>query len=475
MTGHSKMYPPSGAWSGADGCPSWVSSPGRSAASDEGTKRHAIIEAWLRHRIDPSPIKGHWTWPTTIECDFGDGPEVVPVTGDDVRAVQELTPYLDKHPAVINYGQPGHMVWAEERVDFGLPMGRGGQDLTGTSDIILLTPTTLEVVDNKFGRKPRYPDDPQMWKYAIGAGGIIYGPEWAPHAAQVRTLKLTILQPGHPAGAVQSKEWSIDFLIQKIDEVKKWVKARDEGFGTVYNPTDRACQYCANRNNCPGRMQAAADMLPPAEPATTAGPKPLAPAEQIKSLSEVHAGRDVKAISDDEIASLLEVSGQMKAFLSDMEAEAKRRLNEGRATGGLLSNWKMIPGKRTRKAKVSEEELIHTFRETWKVPKEDLRDKDGTLKKEGCFEVKLKSLAKLEKLVATQLSPARQKKFAELWEMAPGAPVLAPSTDPTPGINPRPDMLDGADDELPNPNNALTPGQAAAGSAPMEEAKPDWY
>lgn len=474
MTGHSKKYPPSGAWSGADGCASWDSSPGRSAASDEGTKRHALIEAWLRHRINPSPIKGEWTWPTTVQCVFEDTPEVVPVTSDDVRAVQELIPYLEKHPAVINYGQPGHMVWVEEHVDFGLPMGRGGEDLTGTADIIFLTPTTLEVVDNKFGRKPRYPDDPQMWKYGIGAGGIIYGPEWASHAAQVRTLKLTILQPGHPAGPVQSKEWSIDFLIQKIAEVKKWVKARDEGYGIVYNPTDRACRYCAKRTNCPGRMRAAADMLPPVETVTAAaGPAPLAPADQIKSLSEVHAGRDVKEISDDEIASLLEVSGQMKAFLSDMEAEAKRRLNEGRATGGLLSDWKMIPGKRARKAKVSEKELIHIFRETWKVPKEDLRNEDGSLKKEGCFDLKLKSLAKLEKLVVTQLSPARQKKFAELWEMAPGAPVLAPMTDPAPGINPHVGLLDGADGELPNPNNARVNGQS---SEPMaEEPKPDWY
>lgn len=209
-------------------------------------------------------------------------------------------------------------------------------------------------------------------------------------------------------------------------------------------------------------------------PAAPTAPAPLAPAEQIASLAETHAGREVKEIADDELAKLLDIAGQFKAFLADVEAEAKRRLMAGGLQG---RGWKMVAGKRARKLKVDEDELVLTLRETWKLPKDDVRDKDGNITKQGVMQTKLKSLAQLDGVVSN-LSKARQKKFAEMWEWRTGPPVLAPESDPADAVNPRPELLDGADEDpsenTVNVGNALTPEQAAAGSAPMEDP-PSWY
>jgi hypothetical protein len=128
----------------------------------------------------------------------------------------------------------------------------------------------------------------------------------------------------------------------------------------------------------------------------------------------------------------------------------------------------MVAGKRVREWVVSEDEVLKTLRETWKLPKLDKLDAQGGIKHVGVCKETLKSIAELEKTVVQQLSNVRQKRFKELWAFKPGRPTLAPETDPKPAINPVPEWFDGAGDGTPpdevddvNPTNARIDGETA--------------
>ena len=441
MTEHSERYPPSGAWML---CPSWHPDPTETKASHRGSVCHALMEQWARWRL--AGDAGLWTWPTTVETE--DGP--APVLSEDVEKCKALLPKLDAHPAFVNYGQFGYNVWIEQKVDFGTVLGRAGQDLTGTCDLILMTPNEMEILDYKFGRHPVDPLSPQLKLYALGAGAIVWGSAYAEQAQQIRSLRLTVGQPAlNPEKPFTSETKPVDQMVHWVKEAQYWVNERDTADGKKYAPSDKACYFCFKRNNCAARLkEAASGLVEVASPAAADAPVPLAPVEQIEDLTDRYGKANPQEIDDASLARILTLSDYLEGFLKDMREEAKRRL----MAGTRIPGWKVIAGRRQRKWVKNENEIDALIRGEWKVPKEDKFDEDGNVVKLGCYEVKLKSPAAMEKMVHAQLSKKRKEEFANLWEMNPGKPVLAPEDDPAPALNPQTEWLEV------NPNNAQVDG-----------------
>jgi hypothetical protein len=394
------------------------------------------MEQWARWRLKPQD-ETPWTWPIEVITD--DGPEQV--LSEDVEVCKTLLPKLDAHPAFVNDGSLGYHVWIEEKVDFGIPLHRGGKDLTGTCDLILMTPNEFEILDYKFGRYPVEPLCPQLKLYALGAGAVVWGGPYAQEAQQIRSVRLTVAQPAlNTENPYTSVEQPVDEMVKWVEEAKHWVEARDKGRGTQYEPSDKACYFCQHRNNCAARLATAAQGLVQVgepDPVQKEPPLPLAPVEQMEELTEKYGTQDPANIDNATLSRILTLSGYLEGFLKDMREEAKSRLMKGIGIPG----WKVIAGRRSRRWTKDEEEIDRIIRGEWKVPKEDKLDAEGNIVKLGCYEVKLKSPAAMEKMVHSQLSKKRKEEFASLWEMKAGSPVLAPQDDPAPALNPSAEWL----------------------------------
>ena len=444
MTEHSKEFPPSGAWAGDEGCSQWQGSDETTQASQDGTRRHAIMEAWIRHRIAIPVIEPPWPQSVVV-----DGKEE-PVQAVDIEQCSVLLSYLRDHPVFRQAGEYGYHAWVEKKVNYGKPLQLEGEHF-GTPDLVLQTPNQLEVIDWKFGMAPVTPPTAQGMMYSLGAGGLL---DWNGDARQVRELKLTIGQPLHPNGPYLHSNHSIDEMATIwLPQVKKWIEKRH----TEYHPSDRNCAFCAKKGSCKARTESVADAMQAAfatgetvgetEPEVTEEKfdlPSLSPTEIIADLTETRMVSPVEELDDETLARLVDIADLLIAYGKDAKREASRRLMEGQN----VPNWKMVAGRRTRALTVTQEELENRLKKWHKLAKKDV------------YETKLMSLASLEKVIMAKLGPRQLKEFEELWAWKDGAPVLAPLDDPKEAVNRPADMF--------APVEAPATGEA-------EASEPDWW
>lgn len=203
----------------------------------EGTAAHALAELMARHqllgKLTPAQFAQavvNWAAKYDIAED----------------AQEEMT---EHGQAYVDYlrsrleATPGSVLLLEQKLPTGVPSS------FGTSDAVIVSPSTVESVDYKYGLgvKVEAVENPQTRLYGVGALE-----EYGDLLGEVQMVRLTIFQPrlNHIAQEVLS-----------ADELRAW---RDSiipiaelalGPDAPFGPSEQACRWCPASGRCKAQME----------------------------------------------------------------------------------------------------------------------------------------------------------------------------------------------------------------------------
>lgn len=370
-----------------------------SAAAEQGTRRHALLEWRLANLEEP--------WPTRVW-----GHKIV---SQDVEAVSVILPYVLKHKAFS--GAPGCEVWTERKVVVDHWVGLPEDTCWGTADLILITRDELEIADAKFGFQPVAADGNwQLRAYAVGAIAELLDPaapgQFKAPYRQIRNLRLTILQPQAPT--------PVTSVLYPLGEVEKWIAELREGLPKALKPDaprvagEKQCKWCPAAATCREALnRGVKQMFEPVEP--------LAPVEHtdaLMDLADLKMTEDPESLSVEEIGRYLDQALLFEGWVKSLRAYALKLAQ----TGTQVPGWKVVEGRRSRVWNVKDEEVL-AF----------------SLKEVGLAvkEIWTKSLitpAQAQKLEKVQTKPRVREKLDLLWSWKEGPPTLAPSSAEEPAM-----------------------------------------
>lgn len=270
-----------------------------SDAADQGTAAHELAEHKLHQLLgEPStrPISG---WHDEEMEDHTD------TYADHVMAELART----------KEGSPAAFLSIEERLDFSHIVPDG----FGTGDAVIVGDDTMTIVDLKYGKGVQVSaeNNPQMRLYALGAlarYGMIY---------DIRCVRMVIFQPR--LNNVSVEEIDVDELTtwaREVVEPAAQLAAAGQGELT---PGDW-CTFCKHSAQCPALQKQYFDIIP-----TNPAGAPEAP--------------DPDTLTDEQIATIVAHSGELKKWLGKVEKHALDQANQGKKYDGL----KLVEGRSVRR------------------------------------------------------------------------------------------------------------------------------
>lgn len=223
-------------------------------------------------------------------------------------------------------------VRSEERVDAGSLIGRS--DISGTSDVMLVSHTMLEVIDYKDGHGEVTPENnAQLMAYGAGALQQYLVDGQIPF----ETVRLTIIQPKtEPA----IKSWDVQPM-RLVDWVMNEVKpalARCDDPTAPLVPGDVQCKWCLAKGDCPAL----------AEKALSVAQAAFAEVEVVEQVSDLSPTR----LTDQQLREVIEAAPLVSGFIDGAFAEAKRRIETGQQIEGL----KLVRNAGRRQWRLTDEE-----------------------------------------------------------------------------------------------------------------------
>lgn len=264
----------------------------------------------------------------------------------------------------------------------------------GTADCIIVSDTTLYVIDFKYGKgvKVSAEGNAQMELYALGALEL-YGALY-----DIETVSMTIIQPR--LGSVETAERKAEDLYAWAEStVKPAAEAAFNGPGE-FCPSEPACRFCKAKSGCPARAQHYIDLFDDT-------PEP-------------------KTLTAEEAGEILTKAAGMKTWLSELEAVVFSALMSGEP----VSQWKLVEGKSNRKY-VDED----------KVAKALLK---AGLTKDQVYPKKLASITAVEKLLGRNEAA---EVLDGLIEKPEGKPTLAEISDKRNALSIAEEMVKAFDEE----------------------------
>jgi hypothetical protein len=273
---------------------------------------------------------------------------------------------------------PDAEVHVEERLDVSPWVPEG----FGTGDMVLVSDTTMEVIDFKYGKgvKVDAHDNSQMRLYALGlynAYGMLYGAD---------KVCMTIVQPR--IGNVSSEDITIEELLKWGEYIKPLAQMAYEGTGE--RCAGAHCKFCRVAPTC----RALADY----------------------ELEMVKESTKPDELTDIDIAEIIRRADSIKKWLTTIEEYA---LHAATVDGIAWPGLKVVEGRSVRK--ISNEAAAQT-----------ILSNAGYESESFLKPVTLKSITELEKLVG-------KKKFAELMAdvitKPPGKPTIVDESDKRPAMD----------------------------------------
>lgn len=286
--------------------------------------------------------------------------------------------YVDIVIERINEAGPNSLILLEEQVDFSPWVPKG----FGTSDVLIISNNTIEVIDLKGGRgvKVEAQDNPQMKLYALGAingFGILY---------DIEKIRMTIIQPR--IDNFSTDEITVEELLEWGEQVVK-PKAEMAFKGEGEYKASEHCRFCKVKATCRARADENMKLI-----YLDFKPPPL--------------------LTDDEIVDILLKVDELKKWASDVEDYAfNKAVNEGKKWTG----FKLVEGRRSRRYSNEEE-----------VAKRLL---GAGYEEDKIFSKSLLNLTKLEKEIGKK---EFDKILGSLIETPPGKLRLVPESDKRPEI-----------------------------------------
>ena len=334
-----------------------------SSFAREGTQAHALAE--LKLRLANGEIN---------EFNFNAQRKLLePIPAEMDRATDYYVDVVLERLYAARKVCPDAQLFVEQRLD----MSRWAPQCFGTSDAVIVSDQTLEVLDFKFGKG--VPVDavgnPQARLYALGAidaFGDLYG---------FKSIRETIIQPR--LDSVTEETLSLDGLLQWGESIGPAAQLAWKGQGE-FNPGEH-CRFCAAKAICAARAT--------------------------KAMSIFENGFDSPdVIPEENIAGILKVADMAEAWLHDIRSYAYQQAMKGEQFAG----FKLVRGRAPKRTWVNEDEVI------------DQMARAGYAKEQYTEQPKLMSVAALEKSIGKMafkalLAPLTQQGEAQL--------ILVPESD----------------------------------------------
>lgn len=270
-------------------------------------------------------------------------------------------------------------LFVEQELQFGEYVPEG----FGTSDAVIVSDDTLEVIDFKYGKGVPVDaaNNPQLRLYALGAYSAlsaIYDFEY---------VITSVVQPR--IDRIGSEKLRVDELLSWAEEyVKPRAKLAYEGKGE-FKVGDH-CRFCKAGATCRARVEDAFKII---------------------DLSETQPA----TIGDDEVPDILDKLDNAEKWIESMRQYAERRALEGMKWRG----YKVVEARTQRKI-INQLEALSVLEE-------------AGYSQEDVTTVKLKGIGELEKL----LGKSDFKELLSGFVVKPqGAPTLVKETDKRPEFNP---------------------------------------
>jgi hypothetical protein len=342
----------------------------------EGTVAHTIgsecLQALLKDGIcQPGDYLGR-----TMSADgfeFCVGKDMVGYVEDYIRLV-------------MSYAEGGQLL-VERRVDFSRAIGV--ENSTGTSDVIILFPNRIVIIDLKYGMgvKVDAEDNEQMKLYAIGTLES-YG-----MMVDAEDVVMVICQPR--LGHVSEACITIEQLDEFAEEARLAAIAALDHENPAFEPGEKQCRFCSAKAICPALK---------AEITETIGH--LASADDFADLTEANT---------DSLAVAMSKVPLIEHYCKAIRAETERRLFAGVEVEG----WKLVEGRKGNRA-WTDEEAAEKKLKAMKVKADDM------------YVQKLVSPTQAEKVLKSK--PQQWEKMQEFISRADGKPSVAPVTDKRPAL-----------------------------------------
>lgn len=196
-------------------CPSYISTPGDSAASIAGTKLHDLLERFgINVKEEP-------------EFEFLDA-------GEKMLMLEKIVDYVEP------YEKSAKKIDREVQLDltsYKLP-----DTEFGTADLIITeNPTTLHLMDYKFGKLEvdDAEENIQIWIYVLGA--FVKYPK-------AKTIGAHVLQPARDE--ISTASFSRDDIPMMVLRARTIAERRAKRSGVEFNPVVQNCLWCNNKANC---------------------------------------------------------------------------------------------------------------------------------------------------------------------------------------------------------------------------------
>ena len=341
-----------------------------SAYADEGTLAHSVAEFKLvGPKKGPKASAERKKWEAS-EYWCGEMDEATDFYRDEVMAV--YVDLLKKDASAI--------IMAEQRIDLTpwIPDG------FGTSDAVVIGAGQIHVFDLKYGKgvKVEAPGNPQLRLYGLGSAHLFKD------LYEFDIVVLHIIQP---------RLDHISEEVNKLEDLEAWGEtvvrpaAEEASKGSEKHACGDWCRFCPAKAVCRARAE-----------------------ENLEAAR--YDFRQPASLSDDEIASIMQITDRLVAWVKDVSDYALQKALDGTKFEG----WKLVTGRSNRKYQ-NEDKVVE---ELHKAGYEDAM----------LYERKLLTITAMEKLLG-------KKQFAKLLEdkgyiVKPiGKPVLVPVTDKREELN----------------------------------------
>lgn len=279
-----------------------------SAYAQEGTKAHALAE--LKLRLANGEINGF-----RYEAEkklLGDIPSEMD------RATDFYCDSVLEKLFALRRVCPDARLFIEQKLD----MSRWVPQCFGTSDAVIVSDQTLEVIDLKYGKGVPVDakDNPQARLYALGAAdefGSLFG---------FKTVRETIIQPR--LDSVTEETLPLTDLLAWGDGIIPTAQLAWEGRGE-YRPGEH-CRFCAAKAVCAAR------------------------AAQAMSIFGNSFGDSPDVIPEESIAGILKVADLAEAWLHDIRSYAYAQAMKGEKFDG----FKLVRGRAPKRTWTDEDAVV---------------------------------------------------------------------------------------------------------------------
>ena len=346
--------------------------------------------------------------------------EGITLQADDISAVKVAYDYILKRYEELSAEGGEVSLYAESIVYPQKLMGR--DDCWGTLDCNLHTDTGfVEILDYKHGAGvPVSPvENKQLLLYAIGAVAFLQDQN-----ISVKNIRITIIQPRCTIGeAVESWDIDINALINHwLPYFTKKASETDKP-DAPFAPGVEQCRWCNAKAVCPALANAALGNASgkPAEDIFTPALDRSTEQRIADSLT-----RDPATLSAESLGFILEMEPLILGWLKAVHEHAHKEMMNGKRIPG----FKVVRGRKSKKWKLADDELLETFSKFYRVDGKSKRK----LGKQAWVEEKILSPAKAVKEIKPVVGEKTWAKIAENIQETEGAPVIAPLSDKRPAI-----------------------------------------